>query len=288
MSIDKDRGMFWLKKSAETGNAMGQFLYGSKLLATHGGDKEKIKEGFKYTGAAADQSDKDPKTALDAMQKYVDANMNKIGSKAEVKKAIGYCDKLKAAADDSFNKKIYDDTKKKLKDMLQADKRSGTRRKKKKGPLLLAAAVVVGVVVKFTDVPVKVADWYKDSSLKGVVELATSFLDKGDGGSTQKNNQSSAKKDNQKGSDKAAQEAAGTSALPADFSVKVTAANVNIRTGAGTAADVLTVAAAGMVFTATGNTELVQNADGETTWYEILLEDGRVGWISGNVAEIVE
>ncbi|MBO5353957.1 MAG: hypothetical protein J6A77_11745 [Lachnospiraceae bacterium] len=114
MSIDKDRGMFWLKKSAETGNAMGQFLYGSKLLATHGGDKEKIKEGFKYTGAAADQSDKDPKTALDAMQKYVDANMNKIGSKAEVKKAIGYCvevytDCCRVIAQDSTVTKIDND-----------------------------------------------------------------------------------------------------------------------------------------------------------------------------------
>ncbi len=258
VTVDKDRALFWLEKSADSGETAGQYMYGAVLLNAHNGDYKLISKGFRNLGAAADKGDED------SMLKYIDATLNQLGGKKEIKKAIVYCEKLKANSQDSFNKQKLEETKQKLIQLKKGGNRKSSvsssatttktysYKKKRKFPwwLLIIVIIVFWIVnrnndERLTDALVdEMANSSNNSAEQSVVEKAT-------------------------------------------IKVRITASTGNIRDGVGTEAKVISTATAGTEFVSTGNTGIASNG---RVWYEVYIDEdfSKVGWISESIMEIIE
>lgn len=254
-SKDTDRALFWLKKSAETGEPAGQATYGALLVSSN--DSKDINTGFKYLQMVSDKGD------TDAMIDYVNACLNGKGGKKEVTKAMDYCEKLKLATDDSFNKKKFDDAKTQLKSIKKnAGKNAGStnsgssssssygggykRHRRFRIPWKLIIIVIIGIVI------------FKSCG----------------GDDKQKSN---TKTDN-------------NTAIEQQIeykTVRITVADGNVRSGAGTDYDVIAGVHQGEEYFTTGSVETASNG---RIWYEIFLDENQssTGWVSEKIAELNE
>lgn len=265
VAADTDRALFWLEKSADSGETAGQYMYGAVLLSGHNGDQKLIAKGFKNLGAAADKDDED------SMLKYIDAALNRLGGKKEIKKAIMYCEKLKASSQDSFNKQKLEEAKQKLIQLKKGGSSNTTTtsssanantysyKKKRKFPwwLLIIIIIIFWVVNKNND------GRLTDALIDNVTNSSEDILEQIETNEEQGNNEETLMK------------------------VRITAAKGNIRDGVGTEAKVINTVNSGTEFLFTGNTGTASNG---RIWYEIYLDEERenVGWISESIMEIIE
>lgn len=255
---DADRSTFWMRKSAQAGETAAQFMYGSILVDKSGGDQKKLKEGFRFLLLAAEKND------LDAQRKYVDETLRHPENKKRIKKAIVLCDKLKLAADDSFNKKEMDDKKQKL----RAKKKMKSPKKKKKifgwiFLLLLLAGVGLGIR-------------YKEE----IKEYISKYLE-GEEPVEEEPQVEPVEVEEPEDPEEVEEEE-----VVAEKKVRMTATNGNIRSGASTNFESLTKKPHGTELVWTGKEELEPNGGG--IWYEVKLEDGTIGWVHESIIEFIE
>lgn len=95
---DNDRWEYWISKSANGGEASAQFDYGKYLVANADKDSKNLSKGLDYLEMAGKQDD------LDAVRSYYEIVLMDHGNRANVKKALGFCQKLIDTATDSYDK----------------------------------------------------------------------------------------------------------------------------------------------------------------------------------------
>lgn len=256
---DYDRALFWLKKSAEAGEPAGQAAYGAALVLRS--DAKEISIGFKYLQNVSDKGD------TEAMLDYVNACLKGQGSKKEISRAMDYCEKLKAASDDSFNKKKYDDAKTQLKTMKKnagktispAGTSNGSSgmyigsytKKRRKIPWKWIVIIIIGISIFRSCSNIYTTDtFFEDAGVSGVQQGAI---------------------EQQQGYGK----------------VRITVAAGNVRSGAGTDYGVIGGVHQGEEYLTTGNSETTASG---RIWYEIFLDEEQTstGWVSEAIAELAE
>ena len=95
---DDDRWEYWISKSANGGEVSAQFDYGKYLVANADKDSKNLGKGLDYLEMAGKQDD------MDAVRSYYDIVVTDHGNRANVKKALGFCQKLIDTATDSYDK----------------------------------------------------------------------------------------------------------------------------------------------------------------------------------------
>ena len=241
-SQSTDRAVFWLKKSADAGETLAQAMYGAMLVEAT--DKKEIEEGFKNLQLASDSGN------TEAMVDFVNACLANKGDKKKLSKAMEYCDKLKLATNDSFNKKKYEDAKAQLKEMKKAPKDNSSKSiasnssyTKKRIPWKQIVILVIVAVIGF--------NVWKHVSQTG-------------------------------DSDKVVE--SGVTDNVSNGTIKITVSSGNIRSGAGKSYDSIGLAHDGEKYEMTGNTETVSG----TIWYEIFIDSKKTstGWVSSKILEV--
>lgn len=255
---DISRALFWMKKSAESGETAGQAAYGATMVSKSGNDPKSIKEGFKYLQLAADKGDGW------AMFDYVDACMNDKGDKKNIAKAMEYCDKLILATNDSFDKKKLEETKEKLKEKKKTSGNNNNNisattntpssynsyKPRKRIPW---KKIIIFSIIAFIAFNV----WKNVKGAMGALEESR-YENVG----TMTKNESNVK-------------TAGK--------VKITVASGNVRSGAGKSNNSIGLVYDGEEYEMTGSQETV---DG-TVWYEIYFGDNnQTGWVSSKILEV--
>lgn len=254
---DVERSAFWMRKSAQAGEVAAQFMYGAMQIEKSGGDRKKLKEGFRFLSMAAEQGD------ADAMRKFVNETLKHPENKNRIKTAIDYCDELKRMTDDSFNKKEMEDKKRKLRE-----------KKKMNGPkklkivrwiflLILLAGVGLGVMYK-EEIKEFFEEYRKET--EPVAELPQ--------------DESVEEKEPEEPTEIEEVE------VVEEKKVRMIAMNGNIRSGASTNYESLTKRPQGTELIWTGKEELEPNGGG--IWYEVKLEDGTIGWVHESIIEFIE
>lgn len=112
---DIDRAIFWFEKAAKGGEIDGYYMHGAALMDNYRGDSNRMKTALESLGIAADHGSEE------AMEKFVEAVQSGVGSRKDVKKAIGYCESLCVSTKDSYNKQKYEFTKKELSHLKRND-----------------------------------------------------------------------------------------------------------------------------------------------------------------------
>jgi len=266
ISKDIERSLFWLKKSAESGEPAGQAAYGGVLVS--GNDEKDINTGFKYLLMASEKGD------TDAMLDYVQACLGGKGGKNEITKAIDYCEKLKLASEDSFNKKKFDDAKALLQKMKKTGRKKsgasnaygggyGASRSSITSRILLIIIICI-IVMAFVLVMAEISEDRRRNDI--------------------------ARTSSQVSSQVSSAISANSSVIeqqPVFKKVRVIVEEGNVRSGAGTEYDVVTSVHLGEEYIATEKTETAGNGQ---IWYEIFLDENKTstGWMSGKIAEIHE
>lgn len=105
---NEERAEFWMKKAADMGDASAQMDYGVMCLSDGDADAKKQEKGMQYLGMAADQEN------VQAMSKYIEVVKKKSATKKMVSRAVRYCDRLIALADDSYDAQKHEDEKREL------------------------------------------------------------------------------------------------------------------------------------------------------------------------------
>lgn len=122
-AADHDRAAFWLKKSAENGCPEAQLDHGKALVKNAGYDNSLLKEGLKYIGLAAESSSR---CSLEALKEYVNTVLNRSPDKKALNTAMSYCNTIIEKSEDSYEKDLYENNKKKLKNMKKASRSSSS------------------------------------------------------------------------------------------------------------------------------------------------------------------
>ncbi len=248
---DNSRALFWLKKSAESGELAGQAAYGTALVSAPINDAKSIKEGFKYLQLAADKGD------AGSMLDYVNACLSDKGDKKNLTKAMEYCDKLKLVTDDSFDKKKLEETKTKLKEKKKTSGNNSNNtsstsssynsyKPKKRIPWKQIIIFLIIAAIGFS-----IWKHYKES-----------------GDSTEESRYEST--DTKAGNN-------------SNGKVKITVSSGNVRSGAGKSNNSIGLVHDGEVYEMTGSKETV---DG-TVWYEIYFDNNnQTGWVSSKILDV--
>jgi len=95
---DNDRWEYWIRKSADAGEVSAQFDYGKYLVANADKDSKNLGKGLDYLEMAGKQDD------TDAIRSYYEIVSTNHGSRANIKKALVFCQKLIDTATDSYDK----------------------------------------------------------------------------------------------------------------------------------------------------------------------------------------
>lgn len=98
---DRERAEFWMKKSADNGDAVAQFDYAIYQLSDQNRNNAKTALGIVYLKKSADQGHKD------AMARFVELIQKGNGGLREIKAAQNYCVQLIAVTEDSYDKQTY-------------------------------------------------------------------------------------------------------------------------------------------------------------------------------------
>ncbi len=136
---DWDRGVFWLKKSADQGYTMAQYQYGAAHISAAQGDRKMLNEGFKYLTLAADKDDQS------AMKEYVNAVLAGYTKKSQITQAKKYCKRLKQISQDPYEVHQCGELIKQLRKIKK--KRSGGR--KRSGSCLgrlIKWSIIIGLI----------------------------------------------------------------------------------------------------------------------------------------------
>lgn len=259
---DTERSAFWMQKSAEAGETAAQFMYGAMLIEKSGGNQKKLKDGFRYLCLAAEKND------ADAQRKYVEETLKQPVDRKRIKKAMVFCDKLKNATNDSFNKKEMDDKKQKLREKKKKEKvKSPGKKKKKVFRWIFLLLLIVGAVFGFKHKE-EIMEWLDAYRAETKVseeerpDLSSEVEEPEDTKETEKEPE------------------------PMEIRARMTAQNGNIRSGASTDYESLTRKPQGTELVLTGREEIEPNSGG--IWYEVKLEDGTIGWVHQTIIEIIE
>ena len=132
---DEDRWEYWISKAANAGEVSAQFDYGKYLVANGDKDSKNLAKGLDYLEKAGEQGD------LDAVRSYYEIVSADHGTRANIKKALVFCQKLIETTDDSYDKEQLANANKVLKEKLKS---AG---KKTKNMIIQNTVSVIGAIM---------------------------------------------------------------------------------------------------------------------------------------------
>ena len=100
-AADTERSEYWIKRSADNGDAAAQFDYAVLILSRKNAEAATVATGMDYLKRAADQGSRD------AVDKFVELVDKGDGNPKDIAIACGYCEKLLQQIDDSFEAQRY-------------------------------------------------------------------------------------------------------------------------------------------------------------------------------------
>lgn len=137
-SVDRDKAVFWLKKSADHKYVEAQYAYAITLLSNRTGTDPLPKEGMQHLAKAAEQ-DFQP-----AMKQYIDIVLKGYHEFYAIKNAIQYASKLQSLLSDQYEINVYKQKEEQLKDTLTEG-----RKRESSGKVLKCIEILSPIILVF-------------------------------------------------------------------------------------------------------------------------------------------